>query len=125
MGERSSLLLLQIKNALMGNIEKLQRPVRADEEQAKALEEDESRFLSIALVNFRRCLMADNQYDLAVVFRLCQLWFRLASHTGVNEKIWYVASGTKNMVTASSFCFSFIVSFASNCYSNLGIVPGR
>lgn len=71
----------------MGNIEKLQRPVRTDEQQARALEEDESRFLSIALVNFRRCLMADNQHDLSVVFRLCQLWFRLAPDAEVNEKI--------------------------------------
>lgn len=76
-----------MKRALTGSIEKLRRPIEADEQKARVLEEDESSFLKIAILNFQRCLLAGDRYDLLVIFRLCQLWFKLGVDARVNSQI--------------------------------------
>lgn len=78
---------MQMRKALKSSIEKLRRPIEADEQKASALEQNESRLLKTAILNFQRCLLAGDRYDLQVIFRLCQLWFKLGVDSRVNSEI--------------------------------------
>ena len=58
-----------------------------DQQEAHRVEVSKDSFLKMSLEHYIQTLTTGDAHDIQVVFRLCQLWFKLRSNVSVNQRM--------------------------------------